>query len=146
MPISVTADIVVFSEKDANQPPTHVLLVRRKHDPFEDHWALPGGFVNEGERLEDAALRELKEETGLSVPKAWQVGAWGDPDRDPRGHVVTIAHVAGVQGQPEVIGADDAADAQWVDLALARTSRNNPLAFDHHAIIERALIVYWGST
>jgi 8-oxo-dGTP diphosphatase len=114
-----------------------VLLVRRGHEPYRGHWALPGGFVDEGERLADAARRELAEETGLE----WQgemrmVGAFGDPGRDPRGWNVSAAFVALIGDvAPPVAGGDDAAEARWWPLAALPQG----LAFDHADIIAAAL-------
>lgn len=140
--ISVTVDTVVFSQNN-QEITTHVLFVQRGFDPFKDCWALPGGFVNEGEALDDAAMRELKEETGLAVPKVWQVGTYGDPGRDPRGHVISVAHMATVKNTPRVNGRDDARDAAWVPLNDAL--RGEGLAFDHARIVERAYMVYSGN-
>jgi len=112
-----------------------VLLIRRANPPYQGQWALPGGFVELDEDLPDAALRELREETGV-VPRALEpVGLWGRPGRDPRGRVVTAAFVAVVgPGCEAVRGADDAAEAAW------HPRRRLPsLAFDHADIIAAAL-------
>jgi 8-oxo-dGTP diphosphatase len=113
-----------------------ILLIRRGHPPYAGHWALPGGFVDQDEPLEAAARRELKEETHLDGCHLRQVGAFGDPDRDPRGRVISIAYLA--QADRTALSAkaeDDAADAAWWSLeALPQ------LAFDHAAIIQAALV------
>lgn len=127
---SVTADIVLF-HRTAQR--VEVLLIKRAHEPFKGHWAVPGGFVDENESLEAAAARELKEETGLSGISFEQVGAFGDPGRDPRGHTVSIAFAALLENRPEAKAADDAEDVRWHSIA-----RLPKLAFDHKKIIRLA--------
>jgi 8-oxo-dGTP diphosphatase len=128
-----SVDIVVFAgPPDARK----LLLVRRGGEPFIGWWALPGGFVDEGERPEDTARRELAEETGV----AWegdlvQVGTWGDPGRDPRGWTVSVAYLADAGlAQLPIEAGDDAAEAAWHSLSDLPT-----LAFDHSEIVEAAL-------
>lgn len=112
---SVTVDMVVFTLRGDDLA---VLLVKRKNDPFKGHWALPGGFVDENEALERAAARELEEETGLTHPRFEQLGAFGDPGRDPRGHTVSVAYLSYIGTERAVIRAgDDAAAAEWHSLA-----------------------------
>lgn len=122
-----------------------VLLIQRASDPFKGHWALPGGFVNENESLERAAARELNEETSLSTGSARlvQIGAYGDPGRDPRGHTVTIAWATFLVAEAKVTAADDAAAAEWhplKNLAVATPAKKKTLklAFDHAKIITHA--------
>ena len=106
-----------------------VLLVRRKHPPFRGYWALPGGFVELRETVEEALVRELREETGLIGRPVRVVGVYSGPDRDPRKPTTTVAFlVRGRGGIP--VGQDDAALAAWVPLREAR-----PLAFDHARIL-----------
>jgi 8-oxo-dGTP diphosphatase len=108
-----------------------VLLIRRGRDPFKGQWALPGGFVEVGERVEDAARRELVEETGLRGDILDLLGVYSDPGRDPRGHTVTVVYVMKVSGIVDVGGdLDDADEARWFDL-----ERPPPLAFDHDRIL-----------
>lgn len=130
---AVSVDIVVLAGS-----PTHpsVLLIRRGSPPFEGMWALPGGFVDEGESLEQAATRELAEETALEVAEPLvQVGAFGDPGRDPRGWTVSVAYAARVGDHlPAVTAGDDAAEASW-----HRLDALPPLAFDHDRILATAL-------
>jgi 8-oxo-dGTP diphosphatase len=128
---AVTADVVLFAMRDGDLA---VLLIKRKHAPFRGAWALPGGFVNTDEPLVQAAFRELAEETGIrSGIVLDQLGAYGDPGRDPRGHTVTIAFYAFLVVAPQPVAGDDAASAEWHELhALPR------LAFDHAKIIAHA--------
>jgi 8-oxo-dGTP diphosphatase len=107
----------------------YVLLIRRKHDPFKGSYALPGGFVDVGERVEDACRRELKEETGLEVGALRLIGVYSDPNRDPRGHTCSIAYLARVS-RAEPQAGDDAASAGWV-----ADWRAEALAFDHAQIL-----------
>ena len=128
---SVTVDIVLFHQSPEG---LELLLIKRRHEPFADHWALPGGFVDENESLEAAAARELKEETGLSRARFTQVAPFGNPGRDPRGHTVSIAFTALLKSKPQVTGTDDAKEAAWH--FVKRLPR---LAFDHKKIIRAAL-------
>lgn len=129
--IFVTVDAVIFREKaDGNE----LLLIRRKNDPFKGKWALPGGFVDEGEDLADAAKRELQEETGLVVEGLQQLGAFGKPGRDPRQHTVSVAYTGFATEDAEAVGADDADEAKWF-----LVSSLPELAFDHSDIIKLAL-------
>jgi len=119
-------DVVVPSQEG------HILLIRRASDPYEGQWALPGGFVEVGETLEEAAVREAGEETGLTVDIVRLVGVYSDPDRDPRGHNVSCAYLARAQeGEPEA--ASDAAEASFLDPSTVE------LAFDHEKIVADAL-------
>ena len=127
---AVTVDNVVY-----NFDGTHLntLLVRRLRDPFKDKWAFPGGFIEENETLEEAARRELKEETGLTPRHLMEVGVFSDLDRDPRGRVITVAYASVVRPNQTAIAGDDAKEAKWFPVA------NMPeLAFDHEQIFRRA--------
>ncbi len=130
--ISVTVDCVIFCKVDNK---FKVLLVQRKNEPFQDQWALPGGFVDEGEDLEAAAKRELEEETGVKVKSMEQVQAFGKPGRDPRGHTISIAFLSRIFCEEELKPADDAKDAKWFALEKLH---NMDLAFDHDEIINVA--------
>ncbi len=114
----------------------HVLLVERGEDPFRGMPALPGGFLNhDGEEILDAAHRELSEETALTA--GWvhleQLATYGDSGRDPRGRVVSVAHLAIAPGLPDPVAGTDATDAAWVP-AEAVLSGEVKLAFDHRRI------------
>lgn len=102
--------------------PLQVLLVRRANHPCIGWWATPGGFVEMRENLEDAAARELEEETGVKGIPLQQVYTWGNYDRDPRWRVITTAYLALVEGEIPVKAGDDAADALWMDAELVRTA------------------------
>jgi 8-oxo-dGTP diphosphatase len=129
---AVTVDIVLFSLESGR---IEVLLIKRAREPFRGLWALPGGFVEKDEALERAAERELCEETGLTGIHLEQVGAFGDPGRDPRGHTVSIAYSAVIDGGSNNVKADsDAADARWWP-----ATRPPRLAFDHHKILRVAI-------
>ena len=123
---ALATDCIVFDERG------NVLLIRRKYDPFKGTYALPGGFVEVGERVEDACRRELKEETGLEVGGLRLIGVYSDPNRDPRGHTCSIAYLASV-GRAEPQAGDDAAVAEWV-----ADWRTQTLAFDHKLILADA--------
>lgn len=128
---ALTVDIAVFRRSGGRH---ELLLVRRKKDPFAGRYALPGGFVNEMEPLENAARRELAEETGLTVGEMWQLRAYGEPGRDPRGHTVSVAHVALSEPGRSVSGNDDASEAGWFPI------EDLPhLAFDHDQIAADAI-------
>lgn len=128
---AVTADVACFALENGH---LHVLLIQRGHPPFEGRWALPGGFVDENESLEVAALRELEEETCVVDVPIEQFGAYGDPGRDPRGHTVTIAYLAVLPHTVEATGSDDARNARWFPVDALP-----PLAFDHDRIIGDAI-------
>ena len=109
-----------------------VVLIRRGNDPFGGQWALPGGFVEVGETVEEAAAREAAEETGLAVEIARLVGVYSDPERDPRGHNVSVAFLARVLSG-DLAAATDASEVSVLDPSAVE------LAFDHGRIIEDAL-------
>ncbi|MFE7429787.1 NUDIX domain-containing protein [Streptomyces sp. NPDC057545] len=127
--IRYTADVI------AMKPDGSVLLIERGWDPYEGHWALPGGHVDPGETSRAAAARELREETGVRVDPAHlrQVGVWDGPGRDPRGRYVTVAYLALVQADTEAVAGDDARAARWWSNASLP-----PLAFDHADILAAA--------
>lgn len=129
---AVTVDgVIVHRAADS----LRVLLIRRGNEPFRGRHALPGGFVEYGEDLLAAVRREVAEETGLADLDFRQLGAFGRPGRDPRGHTVSIAFTAVIEGPvPRVLAGDDAEHAAWFDVG------NLPeLAFDHGEILAQAL-------
>ena len=128
---ALTVDIVLFCR---HEDTLEVLLIKRAREPYKGQWAFPGGFVDKDESLEDAAARELLEETALEGVHLDQIGAFGDPGRDPRGHTVTVVFVAMLDEAALANAADDASDAAW-HAAL----RPPKLAFDHEKILKAAL-------
>jgi 8-oxo-dGTP diphosphatase len=126
---ALTVDIAIVTREARPK----VLLIRRKNKPFAGSWALPGGFVNENERLADAARRELREETGIVTADVEQVYTAGDPGRDPRGWTVSVVYLAQVNPvdvRPQA--ADDAAEVAWYPLDELPV-----LAFDHSMLLTR---------
>jgi 8-oxo-dGTP diphosphatase len=119
-------DVVIPSAKG-------VVLIRRGSDPFEGQWALPGGFVDVGETVYEAAVREVAEETGLAVEVSRLVGVYSEPNRDPRGHNVSVAFLASVHGG-KMQAASDAAEVEVLDPDTVE------LAFDHSRIIADAMV------
>jgi 8-oxo-dGTP diphosphatase len=130
---ALTVDIVVFTLRDNH---LEVLLVKRGAEPFKEMWALPGGFVQMAESLEAAASRELEEETGVQDAYLEQLYTYGDPQRDPRGRIVSVAYFSLIPSgrtiRPE--GGSDAASAGWFSI-----DNLPPLAFDHSDILDYAL-------
>ncbi|WP_457555704.1 NUDIX domain-containing protein [Candidatus Pyrohabitans sp.] len=109
---------------------SRIVLIKRANPPFAGCWALPGGFVECGERVEEAAEREAEEETNLNVEVKELLGVYSDPERDPRGHVVSICFIA--RGEGKLKGRSDAAEARLFD---PREALEQSLAFDHADII-----------
>ncbi|CAN5178631.1 hypothetical protein BH10PSE1_BH10PSE1_12810 [soil metagenome] len=129
---AVTTDIVVLSERDGHPS---IMLIQRKHDPFAGSWALPGGFLDQGETLEACAARELHEETGLVAGPLRLFGTYSTPGRDPRGWSVSAAYWTRAEdGTGEARAGDDAADCRWFAL-----DDLPDLAFDHDRIIADAV-------
>lgn len=128
-----------------------VLLVERKRDPFKQMMVLPGGFINEGERAEDAAIREVKEETSLDIVLDNILGVYSDPSRDPRGHIMStvfIGKISDNSDKKEPIAGDDAATTKRVDLASIEEEQ---FGFDHKKILmdykewKQSGQTYWSS-
>ena len=135
---AVTVDMIL--EKDGN-----LLLVKRKKDPFKGFLCIPGGFVNMGERVEEAAKREALEETNLNVEPTDILGIYSDPQRDPRGHTISITFVGKITNGDAKAG-DDADSIEWISIDDERH-----LAFDHHKILQdyrhwrKTRGTYWSS-
>ncbi len=133
--VSVTVDVILFRFVDND---LKVLLIKRKNWPFEGHWAIPGGFVGFDEPLEEAALRELAEETNVHDVYLEQLYTFGDPTRDPRTRVITVSYFALLSAEQaahsQLRSATDAADARWWSIYDLPQ-----LAFDHAKILEYAL-------
>ncbi len=133
---AVTVDVVILTMSEGA---LYMLLVRRGEEPFEGMWAIPGGFKRPTETLDGAARRELVEETGLDVPSLLtQFGAYGDPERDPRMNVVTIAYLAVLRDVGAVVAGTDAADAALVPVSDVLKGKID-LAFDHLRIVRDAI-------
>ncbi|MGI5167663.1 NUDIX hydrolase [Spirillospora sp. CA-253888] len=135
--VAVTVDLVIFTIR---QDALRVLLVERGNEPFRGLPALPGGYVRSGETLDEAAFRELFEETGLDGRQLHleQLRTYGDPDRDPRGRVITVAYLALGPDLPAPVAGSDASAAHWVPVE-ALLADGAELAFDHEAILREAL-------
>ena len=129
--IHVTVDVVLFTIRDGV---LQILLVQRAGAPFKGSWAIPGGFVEPDEALDAAALRELREETGLRDVYLEQLYTFGEPKRDPRGRIVTVAYFALVSADQAVHAGSDAADARWWPM-----DDLPKLAFDHAGMLAYAL-------
>lgn len=129
--MQVTVDVVIFTIQEGV---LKVLLVKRLVEPFIGQFAIPGGFVHEDEDLEEAALRELKEETGVADVYLEQLYSFGKPDRDPRGRVITVAYFALISADRTLKAGTDAAEAAWFPM-----DDFPPLAFDHATILNYAL-------
>ncbi len=122
---ALTVDIIIVEDEK-------VVLIKRLNNPYKDCWAIPGGFVDYGERVEDAAVREASEETSLEVELTKLVGVYSDPDRDPRGHTVSITYTARIIGG-QLRSDSDAKDVKFVDISELK---DMDLAFDHNMILE----------
>src|SRR5215204_310416 len=122
-----TIDVIITDQSDNNR----LLLIKRKKDPFRDHFALPGGFVNEGERVEDAVRREAEEELSVKVEPIDILGVYSDPHRDPRGHIMSITFIAKINSG-ELNAGDGVAELKWVEINNIKEIK---LGFDHSRIL-----------
>ncbi|XSG83352.1 MAG: NUDIX domain-containing protein [Methyloligella sp. ZOD6] len=125
---ALTTDCVILDAQG------RVLLIRRKNPPFQGEYALPGGFVDIGETVEDACRREVEEEVGLTVGALTLIGVFSDPNRDPRGHTVSAAFLTVLKEAAAPVAGDDAAAAEWID-----DWQSVDLAFDHAQIMKQAM-------
>jgi 8-oxo-dGTP diphosphatase len=128
----LAADIII------EFPDGEIVLVKRGIEPFKGRWAIPGGGVEIGETVEQAAVREAKEETGLDVKLTGIVGVYSEPGRDPRGHTVSIVY------QAVPVGGEMKADTDAAEVIKTGNLFKNPLAFDHELILENWLKVKSG--
>ena len=130
----LTVDALILYNKKKD-----IILIRRKNPPFQGDLALPGGFVDIGETVEDACIREAQEETNLKVKITKLIGVFSDPKRDPRGHTVTVAYLCEpVDKRRKPVAQDDASDLEIVPLLIIPKLK---LAFDHMEIIKAAGIL-----
>jgi 8-oxo-dGTP diphosphatase len=137
--VGYTADTVVLTIRNGKLA---VLLIKRGGFPYKDHWALPGGFVNHDESADEGAVRELVEETGISIDKVYieQLKTYSTPGRDPRMRIISTAYIAFIPDLPTPVGGDDAAEAHFFAIEdLFDDEENINLAFDHELIIRDAL-------
>jgi len=123
----LTVDAVILYEKDK------LVLIRRKNPPYQGEYAIPGGFVDIGETVENACIREAKEETNIDIKLLKLIGVYSDPNRDPRGHTVSIAYLCEPLPKSEPKAQDDAAALEILPLSRISSIK---LAFDHRKIIE----------
>lgn len=132
--IKVAVDAIVFGY--SKNEGVSVLLIKRKYDPFKDSWAIPGGFVLQNESLEEAVKRELWEETGIKVNYLEQLYSFGEPNRDPRQRIISIAYFALVKSSQfqQLKASSDAEEAQWFSI-----NKLPKLAFDHRQILQMAI-------
>jgi len=129
---SVTVDIVVLCKVEKTY---RILLIQRGNEPFRNKWAFPGGFIEMGETLEESAVRELHEETGLQEVRLRQFRAYGDPGRDPRGRTVSVVFYGFTDIKNSIVaGSDDAKNAGWFGL-----DEIPDMAFDHNRILKHLL-------
>lgn len=129
---AVTTDIILLKELNLE---IYILLIKRLNNPYKNHWALPGGFVDENENLIDAAKRELKEETNINNISLNQFKTYGEPGRDPRGHTISIVYYSILkQTILDTKAGDDAKEVKWFNI-----KQLPELAFDHAVIINEAI-------
>jgi 8-oxo-dGTP diphosphatase len=124
----VCVDMIVLRKTETSN---EILLIKRLNDPFKDHWALPGGFIEMEEDLIDSAYRELDEETHITQIQLKQLKTYGTPGRDPRGRTISVVFGGFLESKQEAQAGDDAKETQWFSL-----EELPPLAFDHQLIIQ----------
>ena len=125
---TITVDAIILLDRDS------VVLIKRKNHPYKDYWAIPGGFVELGETIEHAVLREVKEETSLDVEIIKTLNIYSDPNRDPRGHIITVAFIC------KKIGGTLKANSDAKDIKIFNKDsiKKINLAFDHKKILKDA--------
>lgn len=126
---AMTVDIAILFPADKGH---EILLIERGQEPFKGAWALPGGFLDMDEELQDAAARELEEETGLKNLALKEVGVFGKIGRDPRGRTITVVYLAMLDHKPQAKAGDDASNVGWFPL-----DQPPELAFDHSDILQK---------
>lgn len=131
---SLTVDMFIVTKNrcEGLSIENEFILIKRKNNPCKNHWALPGGFVDYGETTESAAIREAKEETSMDIELIDLFGVYSKPDRDPRGHTVTIVYLA--KGDFSQMDAND--DAKDIDIFSFKDLNSLDLAFDHEDILK----------
>jgi 8-oxo-dGTP diphosphatase len=129
----VCVDMVVLRKVEKS---TKILLIKRLNEPFKDHWALPGGFIEMEEDLIDSAYRELEEETALTKIELQQLKTYGKPGRDPRGRTISVVFGGFLKSRQEAEAGDDAKETRWFPI-----EELPPLAFDHELIVKESLDV-----
>lgn len=133
--LNVTVDLVLI---DNTQDQISVLLIKRKNKPFKNYWAIPGGFIDMKEKVEQAAIRELHEETGVVVKDLKFIGYFDKVDRDPRGRTISFAFMSQInKNKHKPKAADDAIDVSWFDINALPN-----MAFDHKNILDIAFFKY----
>jgi len=125
---SITVDTVIFDGSDENK---EFILIKRKNDPFKDQWAIPGGFVEYGETVENTAIREAKEETGIDIELKKLFNVYSKPDRDPRGHTITIVYLA----TGNIDDMEAGSDAEDTRLCSFEELPSLKISFDHEMIL-----------
>ena len=123
-----TIDIILSENSNSNK----VLIIKREKDPFKDYFSLPGGFVNEGEKVEDAVRREAEEELLVKVEPIDILGVYSDPNRDPRGHIMSITFIAKITSG-ELKAGDGIAELRWIEI---NNLTNIKFGFDHSKILD----------
>jgi 8-oxo-dGTP diphosphatase len=123
-----TIDIILSENSNSNK----VLIIKREKDPFKDYFSLPGGFVNEGEKVEDAVRREAEEELLVKVEPIDILGVYSDPNRDPRGHIMSITFIAKITSG-ELKAGDGVAELRWIEI---NNLTNIKFGFDHSKILD----------
>ncbi|MBD3636991.1 MAG: NUDIX hydrolase [Crocinitomicaceae bacterium] len=126
--IDITVDAIVLKEERDDYS---VLLIKRKNEPYKNKWAFPGGFLDEGETLQEAAIRELKEETDVDIHELRQLHVFDDPNRDPRKRIISVPHYVVINHDVNIKASDDAEDVQWF-----RLDQLPSLAFDHQEMMD----------